>query len=33
MAIRDTKAGYGLATRVMHWLMAAAIVAMFGLGL
>ena len=33
MLIRDTRAGYGLATRVMHWLMAAAIVTMFVLGL
>jgi len=33
MLIRDTKAGYGLATRLMHWLMAIAIVAMFALGL
>ena len=32
MLIRDTKAGYGLATRLMHWLMAAAIVGMFALG-
>jgi cytochrome b561 len=33
MLIRDTKAGYGVATRVVHWLMAVAIVAMFALGL
>lgn len=33
MQIRDTTAGYGLATRIMHWLMAIAIIAMFGLGL
>jgi cytochrome b561 len=33
MLIRDTTAGYGLPTRLMHWLMAFAIVAMFALGL
>jgi len=33
MLIRDTRDGYGLATRLMHWLMAIAIVAMFVLGL
>jgi cytochrome b561 len=33
MLIRDTKTGYGLATRLMHWIMAVAIVAMFVLGL
>ena len=33
MLIRDTKAGYGLVTRLTHWIMAFAIVAMFALGL
>lgn len=33
MLMRDTLTGYGLVTRLMHWLMAIAIVAMFGLGL
>ena len=33
MLIRDTKNGYGLATRIVHWVMAIAIVAMFFLGL
>ena len=33
MQIRDTATGYGLATRLMHWLMAVAIVALFVLGL
>jgi cytochrome b561 len=33
MWMRDTPAGYGLVSRVFHWLMALAIVAMFGLGL
>jgi cytochrome b561 len=33
MLIRDTKAGYGLFTRLTHWIMALAIVAMFALGL
>jgi cytochrome b561 len=33
MQIRDTAAGYGLPTRVVHWLMAAAIVGMYVLGL
>jgi cytochrome b561 len=33
MLIRDTKAGYGLITRLIHWFMAAAIPAMFVLGL
>jgi cytochrome b561 len=33
MLIRDTKAGYGLLTRWTHWIMAAAILAMFALGL
>lgn len=33
MLIRDTTAGYGLMTRLTHWVMAVAIIAMFGLGL
>jgi cytochrome b561 len=33
MQVRDTTAGYGLATRVVHWLMAVAIVGMYFLGL
>jgi cytochrome b561 len=33
MLVRDTLAGYGLVSRVTHWLMAFAIFAMFGLGL
>ena len=33
MLIRDTAGGYGLVSRLLHWLMALAIVAMFGLGL
>jgi cytochrome b561 len=33
MQIRDTRAGYGLPTRLVHWLMALAIVGMFFLGL
>jgi len=33
MLIRDTKAGYGLMTRLTHWIMAVAIIAMFALGL
>jgi cytochrome b561 len=33
MHIRDTTAGYGLPTRIVHWLMAVAIVAMYLLGL
>lgn len=33
MLIRDTSAGYGLVSRLFHWLMAIAIVAMFVLGL
>ncbi|WBT38479.1 cytochrome b [Hyphomicrobium sp. DMF-1] len=33
MFIRDTLAGYGLVSRLIHWLMAIAIFAMFGLGL
>ncbi|WP_295555882.1 cytochrome b [uncultured Hyphomicrobium sp.] len=33
MLVGDTPAGYGLVSRLFHWLMALAIVAMFGLGL
>src|ERR1044072_2157666 len=33
MHIRDTKDGYGLPTRVVHWLMTVAIVGMYVLGL
>jgi cytochrome b561 len=33
MLIGDTRAGYGLVTRLMHWIMALAIPAMFALGL
>ena len=33
MLIGDTNAGYGLVTRLTHWVMAVAIVAMFVLGL
>lgn len=33
MLIRNTPAGYGLVSRMLHWLMALAIVAMFGLGI
>jgi cytochrome b561 len=33
LEIRDTAAGYGLLTRLLHWLMAVAIIAMFALGL
>ena len=33
MPIRDTTAGYGLPTRIVHWLMAVAIVGMYVLGL
>jgi cytochrome b561 len=33
MLIRDTSGGYGLVSRLFHWLMALAILAMFGLGL
>ena len=29
MTIRDTTAGYGLPTRIVHWLMAVAIVGMY----
>lgn len=30
---RDTPAGYGVVSRLLHWLMALALLAMFGLGL
>lgn len=33
MLLWDTRTGYGLVTRLLHWLMAIAILAMFGLGL
>lgn len=33
MLISDTTAGYGLVTRLTHWIMAVAIIAMFALGL
>jgi cytochrome b561 len=33
MTFRDTSAGYGLPTRIVHWLMAVAIVGMYVLGL
>ena len=33
MRIKDTAAGYGLVTRVLHWTMAVAIFGMFALGL
>ncbi len=33
MDIRDTKSGYGLVTRIVHWLMAVAVIGMFVLGL
>lgn len=33
MQIRDTTAGYGLVTRLLHWLMALAIFFLFGLGI
>lgn len=33
MNFRDTSDGYGIVSRLFHWLMAAAIFAMFGLGL
>lgn len=33
MLIRDTSEGYGVVSRLFHWLMAIAIVAMFALGL
>ena len=32
MSIRDTAAGYGIVSRLLHWLMALAIFALFGLG-
>ena len=32
MVIKDTASGYGLVSRLFHWLMAIAIFAMFGLG-
>ncbi len=33
MLIRDTSEGYGIVSRLFHWLMAIAIFAMFVLGL
>jgi cytochrome b561 len=33
MPVRDTSEGYGTISRLFHWLMAAAILGMFGLGL
>lgn len=33
MLIRDDPGGYGLLSRLLHWLMAIAVFAMFGLGL
>jgi cytochrome b561 len=33
MHVKDTAQGYGLVSRLLHWLMAIAIIAMFGLGL
>lgn len=33
MIVRDTETGYGLVSRLMHWLMALAIVGLFSLGL
>ena len=33
MIVRDTLEGYGIVSRLFHWLMAVAIVAMFALGL
>ena len=33
MALRDTKTGYGLISRLFHWLMAVAIIGLFALGL
>ena len=33
MQVRDTAAGYGLPTRIIHWGMAVAIVGMYVLGL
>lgn len=32
MHVRDTSSGYGLVSRLMHWVMALVIFAMFGLG-
>ncbi|MGL4396454.1 MAG: cytochrome b [Hyphomicrobium sp.] len=32
MALRDSTAGYGLVSRLLHWLMAVAIVGLFALG-
>jgi len=32
MTIRDTSEGYGIVTRLLHWSMALAVVAMFALG-
>ena len=32
MIIKDTASGYGIVSRLLHWLMAVAIFAMFGLG-
>jgi cytochrome b561 len=33
MNVRDTSQGYGIVSRLFHWLMAVAIFAMFGLGM
>jgi cytochrome b561 len=33
MPVNDTPQGYGLISRLFHWLMALAILAMFGIGL
>lgn len=33
MQIRDTAAGYGLPTRIVHWVMTVAIIGMYFLGL
>ncbi len=33
MLIKDTQQGYGLVSRLFHWLMAVAIIALFALGL
>ncbi|MGI9402991.1 MAG: cytochrome b, partial [Hyphomicrobium sp.] len=33
MLIRDTKAGYGLVTRLTHWVMAVGVIGLFALGL
>jgi cytochrome b561 len=32
MLVKDTPAGYGIVSRLFHWLMAIAIVSLFGLG-